>query len=70
MPVVIAFASPPSIGTAYRSPRSSKRMVLPSGETSSETHVPSSVVNSTVRSGFNGSPWSFFPLGSGFSIFC
>src|SRR5262249_11078471 len=45
-------------------------MVLPSGETSSETHVPSSVVNSTVRSGFSGSPcpfffgWSFWSLDS------
>ena len=30
-------------------------MVLPSGETSSETHVPSSVVNSIVRFDFSGS---------------
>src|SRR2546427_6225686 len=37
-------------------------MVLPSGETSSESQVPSSVVNSTFRSDFSGRPFfsSFF----------
>ena len=57
----MALASPPSIGRVYRSPSSSKRIVLPSGEMSSETHVPSSVVNSTVRSGLSGRPLGFLP---------
>src|SRR4051794_19164521 len=33
---------------------------------SSETQVPSSAVNSTVRSGFKGRPWAFFFGGSFF----
>src|SRR5690348_9738219 len=45
------------------SPSNSKTMVLPSGETSSDSHVPSSVVNSILRAGFSGIPFfsSFFP---------
>src|SRR5580693_1846615 len=44
------------------SPISSNTIVLPSGETSSESQVPSSVVNSILRSGFKGRPFfsSFF----------
>src|SRR6516162_3510996 len=34
-------------------------MVLPSGETSTESHVPWSVLNSTLREGLNGRGWSF-----------
>ena len=40
-------------------------MVLPSGETSSETQVPSSVVNSIVRFDLSGRAGGFF-LGSSF----
>src|ERR1700691_782958 len=36
-------------------PRSSNTIVLPSGDTSSDSHVPSSVVNSILRSRFSGS---------------
>src|SRR5262245_39040110 len=42
-------------------------IVLPSGETSSETQVPSSVVNSIVRFDLSGSGGDFF-VGS--SFFC
>src|SRR5438046_4815261 len=42
------------------SPSRSKRIVCPSGETSSDIQVPSSVVNSTFVSAFKGSPSSFF----------
>src|SRR5260370_12975543 len=44
-------------------------MVLPSGETSNEIQVPSSVVNSILRSDFRGRPFfsSFF---SPFLSFC
>src|SRR5260370_694067 len=48
-------------------------MALPSGEASSESQVPSSVVNSTLRSDFSGRPFfsSFFScfLSSFFSCF-
>src|SRR5260370_817685 len=45
-------------------------MVLPSGETSSESHVPSSVVNSILRSGLRGNPFfSFFLLSFLWSFF-
>src|SRR6516162_8182306 len=35
-------------------------MLLPSGETSTDSQVPWSVVNSTLRAGFRGRVWSFF----------
>src|SRR5215469_670615 len=35
-------------------------MVLPSGERSTDSHVPWSVVNSTLRAGLRGRGWSFF----------
>src|SRR5882757_4232489 len=59
MPLVIFFASPPEIGTVYRSPIRSKIKVWPFGETSSDSQVPSSVVNSILRSGFRGRGASF-----------
>src|ERR1700691_592705 len=40
-------------------PSSSNTIVLPSGDTSSDSHVPSSVVNSILRSGFSGSSLSW-----------
>jgi hypothetical protein len=43
MPCVSALASPPSMGTVQRSPRASKRRVLPSGLTSTEDQVVSVV---------------------------
>src|SRR6185503_10892512 len=58
IPLVSAVAVPPAIGTVYRSPSRSKTMVRPSGDTSSEIHVPSSVsrlidrVGTSSRSGF------------------
>src|SRR2546427_12319777 len=48
-------AVPPAIASVYRSPSSSNTMVRPSGETSSESHVPSEVVKSTLRVGVSGS---------------
>src|SRR5437773_9742146 len=42
------------------SPSRSTTIVCPSGETSSDIQVPSSVVNSTFVSAFKGSPSSFF----------
>src|SRR3989442_2862543 len=47
------------MGSVYRSPSSSKPIVLPSGETSSESHVASSVVNSIFRSGLRVRPFFF-----------
>src|SRR5262245_43433735 len=44
-PLVIRVAFPPAIGTVYRSPRMSKTIVWPFGDTSTVSHVPSSVVN-------------------------
>src|SRR5690242_9233412 len=43
------FASPPATGIVYRSPINSNTIVCPSGDTSSDIHVPSDVVNSMVR---------------------
>jgi hypothetical protein len=40
-PLVNALASPPPIGIVYKSPRRSKAMVEPSGETSTFIQVPS-----------------------------
>src|SRR2546422_5807137 len=48
-------AVPPAIASVYRSPSSSNTIVRPSGETSSESHVPSEVVKSTLRVGVSGS---------------
>ena len=48
-------ASPPAIGIVYRSPSSSNTIVLPSGDTSSDNHVPSCASNATVRVGVSGS---------------
>src|SRR5579864_6707194 len=64
MPLVIFLAVPPAIGTVYRSPTRSKMMVWPSGETSSESHVPSLVANSILRAGLSGSGSSFFGAAS------
>src|SRR5688572_29045447 len=55
IPLVIRFAVPPLIGRRYRSPRRSKTRVWPSGETSRETHVPSSVSKEIFRDGLSGS---------------
>src|SRR6476646_5178812 len=51
IPLVMRVALPPLMGTVYRSPSRSKTMVLPSGETSSDIQVPSSVVNDAWRVG-------------------
>ena len=53
-PEVIRVAVPPVTGMVYRSPRSSKTIVLPSGETSSDIHVASDVSKLTVRVVFSG----------------
>jgi hypothetical protein len=48
MPPMMRRGTPPSIGSVYTSPSRSKTIVLPSALTSSDIHVPSSVVNSIV----------------------
>src|ERR1044071_3152292 len=48
------------------SPSRSNRIVLPSGETSSDIHVPSSVVNSIFLSVLSGSSSSFLSFFSSF----
>ena len=48
-------AVPPAIGSVYRSPRMSKHIVRPSGETSSEIQVASSVVKRSARGVASGS---------------
>jgi hypothetical protein len=53
------FASPPAMGIEYKFPKSSKTIVVLSGETSKNIHVPSSEVNSSFRSGLSGRPVSF-----------
>src|SRR5258708_30658824 len=53
IPPEISFAGPPPMGSVKISPTSSKTIVFPSGETSSERHVPSSVRHSILRSPFN-----------------
>src|SRR6266513_631430 len=72
IPPEISFAWPPSMGSVKMSPSSSNTMVLPSGEASSESQVPSSVMNSTFRSDFNGRPFfsSFFSFFSSFFFSC
>src|SRR5256885_3631010 len=72
IPPEISFAWPPSMGSVKMSHSSSNTMVLPSGEASSESQVPSSVVNSTFRSDFNGRPFfsSFFSFFSSFFSSC
>src|SRR5579859_113161 len=56
------------------SPSNSKTMAFPFGETSSDSQVPSSVVNSILRVGFSDSPFfsSFFSsfLSSFLSLSC
>src|SRR2546426_1144411 len=54
-PEVMRVAAPPVTGIVYRSPSSSNTIVLPSGETSSESQVPSCASNSTLRVGVSGS---------------
>src|SRR5258708_36834398 len=54
-PDVMRFASPPATGMVYKSPISSNTSDWPSGETSSDIHVPSDVVNSMVRVVTSGS---------------
>src|SRR5262252_2579312 len=49
-------ADPPVIGSVYRSPRRSNTSVRPSGDTSTDIQVPSSVVNLRGRVGTSGSP--------------
>src|SRR3982751_5411403 len=56
MPCVRRVALPPVIGSEYRSPRRSNTSVFPSGETSSEIHVPFVVVKEWVRAVLSGSP--------------
>src|SRR2546428_8710450 len=56
-------AVPPVIAIVYKSPSSSKTMLRPSGETSSEIQVPSCVSNSTLRVGVSGR-LSFFVVES------
>ena len=55
VPLVMRVAFPPAIGSVYRSPVRSKTIVFPSGETSSDSHVPSSVVKAVLRVGMIGS---------------
>src|SRR5262245_57092395 len=50
-------ALPPAIGIVYRSPRMSKTIVCPLGETSSEIQDASSVVNFRDRVVMSGSPF-------------
>src|SRR5262245_3467016 len=61
-PPTIRLAWPPAIGSVYRSPSRSNTMVWPSGETSRDIHVPSSVVNSRVSAVLSGSSSSSFFL--------
>lgn len=60
MPAVSWRASPPERGRRYRSPSRSNTMVCPSGLTSREIQVPSSVSIWTVRPGSSGRLLSFF----------
>src|SRR5436309_15215741 len=52
------------------SPESSNTIVLPSGETSSENHVPSDVSKLTVRAVFSGSESSLTFVVSRFVVSC
>ncbi len=67
-PFVILFAFPPLIGIVYISPKRSKAIVFPSGLTSTDIHVPSSVLSLIIRSGFKGKRAFFFFNESFFSI--
>jgi hypothetical protein len=60
MPEVRTFASPPPIGSVYRSPSRSNTIVLPSGLTSRLIHVPSSVSIATSFVGPGGCSTSHF----------
>jgi hypothetical protein len=51
IPSVRRVACPPDMGTVYRSPSKSNVTISPSGETSKEIQVPSSVVKRRVRTG-------------------
>jgi len=55
MPLVRGRAGPPRASTAKRSPSSSNTIVLPSGETSGDSHVPSLVSIEMCRVGLSGS---------------
>src|SRR6185436_13296829 len=57
MPLVMRVAFPPAIGIVYRSPRMSKTIVWPLGETSSEIQDASSVVNLSDRVVMSGRPF-------------
>src|SRR5262245_55281670 len=52
-------AFPPPIGSVYRSPSSSNRIVRPSGERSRETQVPSVAVKRRFRLGMSGRELAF-----------
>src|SRR5258708_10283487 len=54
-PAEMRCAGPPATGMVYKSPISSNTSDWPSGETSSDIHVPSDVVNSMVRVVTSGS---------------
>src|SRR5437867_7099194 len=69
-PDVIRVAVPAVLGIVYRSPRSSKTIVLPSGETSSDIHVASDVSKLTVRVIFSGSESSLIFVVSRFVVSC
>src|SRR5258707_361995 len=65
-PAVSRVAAPPTAGSVYRSPSSSNTIVRPSGDTSSDSQVPSDVSNSMVRVVTRGSSsFLFFLLVSG-----
>src|SRR6266851_2098042 len=67
-PEVIRVAAPPVIGIVYRSPSNSKTMVLPSGDTSRDIHVPSDVSKLTLRVIGNGSESSLILTVSRFVV--
>src|SRR5688500_5048770 len=54
MPLVSCVASPPAIGTVYKSPSRSNTTVRPSGDTSTDIQDPSSVSIEMVRAGSSG----------------
>src|SRR5436190_3376867 len=70
IPPEISFACPPSTGSVKMSPTSSNAIDFPSGETSRESQVPSSVVNSIFRLDFRGRPFFSFFFSSFLSFSC
>src|SRR6185436_16757876 len=56
MPRVSGVAVPPVIGIVYRSPNKSNTSVCPSGDTSTDIHCPTFVVNVSLRPGRRGRP--------------